>query len=115
MQQQTLQATEFFKLKANFKDGGGNPGAGYRNGVTWVGPSCVQLLPDPDFLQADGVTPDDAHRLVRGVSPGTGQIIVTTDGGVGATAQPVHGTFTVTVSAGLVVTIDFDASANQPQ
>lgn len=115
MQSRTLKVTEQFKLHANFRDSNLNAGAGYRNGVQWVGPPCVSINPDPAFLAADGVNPNDNDRIIKGVSPGTGIIVVTTDGGSGATDNIVHGQYTVTVSADNVVSIDFTDGANQPQ
>lgn len=112
MQSRTLATNEAFKLHANFKDDSGASGAGYRNGVQWTGPPCVSINPDPAFLAANGIDPNDSDRIIKGVTPGTGLITVTTDGGVGATADTIHGQYQVTVSAGLTATIDFTDGPN---
>lgn len=110
----TIKDNEQFPLPALFLDTKGGSGAGYRNGVTWTAPACVRLDPDPAFESAPGV-PDDLHRLIVGVAPGNGQIVVTTDGGVGSTADPVHGVLDVVVTAGLVASISLIPGPVTPQ
>jgi hypothetical protein len=110
---QTITTSQQFPVVASFLDSGNSAGASYRGAANWTGPSCVSINPDPGFLVSG--QPDDAHRIIKGVAPGSGSINVTVDGGTGSTTNFITGTLQVEVDADLVVSITLAPGAVGPK